>query len=224
MTPEPKFAKLDVGVLEEIEGILCLDCVPPAGVVLPLLDREDAQKSMRWPPVPPDDSLEDEVRTALDGEWLHLHEIAAFQRLRGWNRTRYGLITVRADHLSQAVFVLGCLLMGAFSPECDTTIGELEDPGNEDLLAAAKAQMAKDGTCGECNWCRLRAVEQRCNEALDATGIERGIEYRIYHLGQSVAQANREVYGYCIWCSTGGDQCADPDHLASAGQTPGAAA
>jgi hypothetical protein len=205
----PEFAALDVGVLQEIEGILCLDVMPDPGVILPLADRE---QSRGWQA---DDSLDDDLRKALDGEWLHATEIAAFQRLRGWNRTRYGQVKVRTEHLLEAVSVLGTLLTGAFDVECEETLRELDCPGNEAELAAAKALMEATGHCGDCNYDRLCALQDRCNAALDATGIERGIEYRTAVLGQSVARANREVYGYCIWCNTHNNACADPAHLAA---------
>lgn len=192
---QPTTLRIDVGLLEEIEAVLAIDTVPAPDVILPLMRRREAQWRVQCNT--PDDVLEGDIEKALDGEWLHLEEIAPIQRLRGWNRLRYGQITVKVRDLRDVSSVLGNIAM-SLDGECDGMADEFGYPGAEDILAAVKAQMAKNGTCGECQWCNVRRLGAACDDALWNAGVELGLDYRYYVLGQPLAQANYEVYGYLM--------------------------
>lgn len=207
-------ATIDVSLLEEIEGTLAIDCAAPPDVIAPLIARARAHEDARRDPEH-DEALCADVRKVMDGEWLHVEEIHAIQRLRGWHRARYGRITVDAYWLADVRNVLETLTM-ALGSTCDEEIEELRYPGNEDILATAEALMEATGYCGECRWCTVLRLRDETDRALDAAGYEGGVYYRTLSLGQSVAQANREVYGYCIFCGTYGNACTDPEHLAAA--------
>lgn len=188
-------AVIGVSLLDEIEGTLCIDCMPPPSVIAPLMARADAHHDENRDPEDDRQLVADTLRV-LDGEWLHLEEIHTVQRLRGWHRARYGAITVDAWWLAATRNLLDNLTLSLGS-ECDETLRELAYPGNEDLLAAAKRQMARTGYCGECQWCTVLRLRDETDTALDAAGYEGGVYYRAYCLGQSVEQINREVYGRC---------------------------
>lgn len=191
---KPRIAQLDIRVLDELEDVLALDLAPSPSVIMPLTWRQEAQEG--WPRPEPDDRLEDDIAKALDGEWLYLEEIAAIQRLRGWNRAQCGTILVDTGRLLAVSRVLGNLSMSLDS-ECDDQLRQLDYEGVEgDVRAAVTAQLAADGTCGECQWCTVRRLWAECDKAIDRTGLERGVYYRTTTLGQSVQQANYEVHGF----------------------------
>jgi hypothetical protein len=155
---------IDVSVLDEIEGVLCIDCCPSPSVIAPLAERAEAHRRA-WRDPDADDELAKDIRSALDGEWLELEEIHAFQRLRGWNRIRYGSITVDREVLAEACRVLNTLLM-AIESECDQELRELADPGLEAELVKAKESVAKTGYCGSCRWCTLYRLRDELEAAL----------------------------------------------------------
>lgn len=186
-------AVIDVGLVDEIEGTLAIDCAPPPGVIAPLVARVDAHYDAHTDPER-DKQLVEDAREALDCEWLSLDEIHAIQRLRGWHRARYGKISVDAYWLAAVRNVLDTLTLSLDS-QCDETLRELKYPGNEDLLADAKRSMRRTGRCGECQWCTVLRLRDETDSALDAAGYEGGVYYRCYVLGQSTEQANRAVYG-----------------------------
>lgn len=192
----PATVRLDIGVLQEIESCLCLDTFDPA-VVWPLIRREEAQEHRGWPPAPADPDLEDDIAKALDGEWLYLYEIAPLLRLRGWNRLRYGQITVKVRDMHDASWALG-LIVGGLGGECEDQLRQLdyEGDGIAEIREAVKAQLAKDGTCGECLWCQVRRLSLAIDMAMWDAGVELGLEFRMYVLGQPHAQAVWEAQGY----------------------------
>lgn len=158
---------IDVALIDEIENALSVDCCPSPDVIMPLMWRQEALDSRSWPrPAIPDLRLEDDIRKALDGGWLHLEEIAAIQRLRGWNRARRGTIVVDAFHLRDVRNVLGNLTLSLGS-ECDDQLAQLDYPEAADIREQVKARLAKDGTCGECLWCQVVRLGDECQDALD---------------------------------------------------------
>lgn len=194
MRRSPETVRIDVSLLNELEDYLAIDMMPPPNVLIPLMRRQEAQYGYR---VSHDPDLEAEITKALDGEWLYLEDIVPIQRLRGWNRLRYGTITVRVSDLRDVARSLGNL-RSALDSECEDQEAELSCPGAEDILTAVKTQMAEDGTCGECLWCNLGRLWAAVDKAMWDGGVELGIEYRTTVLGQSVGQANYEVSGAII--------------------------
>jgi len=203
---------IDVRMLEEIESALAID-IYDRDVVVTLAARVEEHEQAHTDPEC-DAELQAAIRAELDGGWLHLDEVYAIIRLRGWHRTSAGRITVDAGALFDVRRVLGNLTLSLGS-ECEETIQELDYPGNEDLLGAALKSMRDTGYCGECLWCQVSRLYHECGRELYNAGHEMGIEYRMYALGQSCAQANWEVYGYCTGCNTWNNTCADPDHRAA---------
>jgi hypothetical protein len=189
----PKAMRLDVRILGDIENWLAIDTIDNPGKLLELWRRENAQGCWR---APADDSLEDEIDKALEDEWLHLDEIAPVLRLRGWNRLRYGHITVSVQDMFDMRRALGAL-SGALGGECDDQLDRLGE-GEEDIRAAVEAQLAKDDTCGECLWCQVCRLHSEVSRAMWDAGVELGLEYRYDVLGQPLAQANWEVYGHLM--------------------------
>lgn len=206
-------ATIEVRLLDEIEGTLALDLYDRSEIAA-IAARVDAHEAARTDPER-DEELCEATRQALDGGWLHFTEVLAIQRLRGWHRTRAGRIMVDGGRLWDAYRALGNLTLSLGS-ECEDEIRELEYPGNEDILAAARASMAATGYCGECQWCTVMRLRSECGRELHAAGDEMGIEYRTSVLGQSVARANREMYGYCMICRSWYSACTDPEHLKEA--------
>lgn len=184
----PRTMRLDVRVLEEIECCLAIDTIESPGKILELWRRTEAQNLRA------DDSLEDEIEAALGGEWLHLSEIAPVLRVRGLNRLRYGHITTSVQDMFDMRRGLGNLCIG-LGGECDDMLGQL-GRGEEDIRAAVEAQLAENGTCGECMRCQVGRLWVEISKVMWDAGVELGLDYRYEVLGQPLAQANYELYGY----------------------------
>lgn len=178
---------IDVGLIEEIEAALAMDCAPPPDVIVPLAARAGLNLPP-WRYAPYDDQLEQDSINARQesGTWLELEEIYAVQRLRGWHRARYGNVKVRRSHLADVRHVLGNLRMSLDS-ECDSTAEEYGidrvSPVSAEELARREwrdfrdirsqvltSMMTDDETCGECDWCWVRRLHITCSALLEENG------------------------------------------------------
>ena len=174
---------IDIGIIDWIDSVLCMDLAPPRGVIEALHDREQAHYDA-WTNPDADDQLVEDIRKALDGGWLQLDEVRAFQRLRGWHRVRYGNVTVPREHLADAAYMLGCI-SSDYADECDQTledyglsrVGPPEDPywvtgphwpSRIRERAGVLKSMAERGTCGECTYCQIVSLREQCYAILNA--------------------------------------------------------
>lgn len=174
---------MDIGLIEEIEAAVMMDCEPSPSVIAPLYDRAEVC-------APSDRTLNDDISEALDpwGGILSLEEVHAIQRLRGWHRTRHGNVTVDAYWLAETRNVLDSLTL-SYGEECDGTI---EDFGlgrvttgkpakvDREIRAEVLAYLRKYKTCGECNWCHVLRLRDQCDALLDAAGYYGGSRYEAY--------------------------------------------
>lgn len=186
-----------VRLLEEIEAVTAADCELPPSVIAPLAARAEAARSS---PPAADPALEEDIETALGryGGVLHLDEIHAIQRLRGWHRTRHGNITVDAYWLAETRNVLDTLTFDG--EECDQVLGEYgldrvtAGPGVTpayDGFARERARilqaLAETGSCGVCAFCRELRLRDECDTILDNAGYDGGHCYRAYALPRTGA-------------------------------------
>lgn len=199
--------RIDVSLLERIEELAEIDCAAPPDVIASLWARAEAAAAAGRNPEY-DLVLTAETQEALDGHWLSLWETHAIQRLRGWSRARYGLITVDARWLSAVRNVLDDFTL-SFGDACDETLREYgidavrsdaardtsHWPGFADVRAEVLASMAKHRICGECTWCRALLLRDEVDAVLDAAGFDGGVYYRAYCLGETQKQL-AEHYGW----------------------------
>jgi len=187
---------IDVRLLQDIEEATMIDSEPPPSVIAPLVARLDAERNGFWRRVDMSDELAEDIHNALDpyGAFLDLEEIHAVQRLRGWNRARYGSITVAARWLTAVRNLLDDLTL-SLGDSCEDEFQEISQEHEWDLYVQVAARLFAGKTCGECNWCTALRLRDECDTALDAAGHEGGIYYRVYCLGQSVDEANAALHG-----------------------------
>jgi hypothetical protein len=199
--------KIDVSLLERIEAVAAIDCAEPPDVIAKLWARAKADRDDGRDPEY-DSPLVAETKEALDGHWLSLWETHAIQRLRGWNRARYGMITVDARWLTAARNVLDDFTL-SFESNCDETLREY----GLDLVRAAAAPdrsgwpsfeseraeilvpLTARGLCGECTWYCALLLRDEVDAVLDATGFDGGVYYRAYCLGETQEQLGKR-YGW----------------------------
>lgn len=115
--------------------------------------------------------------------------VDAYQRLVGWNRTRYGNVTVPADALCVIRNQLDADLLNG-TQECEDLAEELrgelddfDDPGTGEFLAEVEGSIASRGWCDRCEWCRTILLRDRCDLSLDAAGFDGGVYYRTFMRG-----------------------------------------
>lgn len=195
--------RIDVSLLERIKDLAQIDCAAPPGVIASLWARDQAAKDAGRNPEY-DLVLTAETQETLDGHWLSLRETHAIQRLRGWSRTRYGLITVDARWLSAVRNVLDDFTL-SFGDACDETLREYgidavlvnaaRDTSHWPGFANVLASMAKYRMCGKCTWCRAILLRDEVDAVLDAAGFDGGVYHRAYCLGETQKQL-AEHYGW----------------------------
>lgn len=180
-------ARIDIRLIQEIEWATSMDIAAKRDVVVAERERLKAE-SYPYPWT--------EDRGGVVHDWWEILEVDAIQRLRGWHRLRYGTAAVRAEHLSAVRNFLDALLIDAYGEHCEDLLEEIgDDPYCADEAASVRAAIEQGVGCHCCENCRIHDLRDRCDDALDANGYDGGVYYRVYHLGQSVEQANREVYG-----------------------------
>jgi hypothetical protein len=171
---------LDIGLIQHIESVLCVDCALPRGMVEALHERVEAcYDEGRDPEL--DRTLVADTEEALEGGWLRLYELRPIQQLRGWHRARYGNITVSRDLLVEVARVLDGLTL-ALDSECDDPVEDYglsqvgppprhpipDDwwPRHVQERTAVLKSMTETGFCGECTWCQVVRLRDRCENML----------------------------------------------------------
>jgi len=160
-----------VGLIEHIESALAVDACESPSVIARLAEQDRNRCRLN---ALQERALDEKIRYAMDGDWLELWEVHAIQRLRGWHRLRYGSVAVDRDALREVYLVLGGLTI-SLGDECDETLREVgvdrvrTGPPAEwiadwrgEVLAAMKAA----GYCGDCLWCQVCSLYDKCGAIL----------------------------------------------------------
>lgn len=124
---------------------------------------------------------------------LHVDEVDAVQKLRGWHRARRGTIVVDAHDLSRVRNLLDTLTYD--TAECEDHLEELQHelegvPANdrhsahaddlETLIRFVEPAIKAREACGQCEKCRVLALRDLVDELMDAAGLPGGIYYETY--------------------------------------------
>jgi hypothetical protein len=163
-------ARMPVTLLQDIEWVLDMDTASSRDVVWPLaaqLQIYDRDLSL------------DRERDCVEGihDWLRVCEVDAVQRLRGWNRLRYGTITVSAANLCTVRNLFDTLLYEW--SECDDYLLGLDDGDPAEVTIVRRA--VKEGVCcNRCPHCKFCLLRDRIDVLLDRQGFSGGSQYQAY--------------------------------------------
>jgi len=158
---------ISADLLDSAWWALSMNEAPPRSVIAPLAARVNACYAAGRDPER-DDELVDAARKLRNDlpVYLDLLSADALQRMRGWNRLRYGSIRVKARDVSDIRNLVDGLTISDLR-SCEQWLDEMVDESDDDY-AEIKAKVAADQLCGECEFCEFLALRDRLDGALDA--------------------------------------------------------